>query len=239
MPRTKKIKHEDENGKPICGAKLKSRGRKGSGKLCRRSPMANGKCALHGGKSTGPKNSSAYYKKQVLEVPGGTRLEDALGLANPLDLTGELGFVRSLLVQMQDDPLKAYCTTCKQWVTVDISCPREEEMNENRINDGKPAQDHYVHVRDNDFSKVVTATKHLSEIAKNQKEIQKGKEITVRVEILNLLVAKVVQAYEEADKIGDSNGRRTVFIERLEQLVLNQSTAGVIEGQSRPTANRR
>lgn len=237
MPRSKKIKHQDDSGKAICGAKLKSRGRKGSGKLCKRSPMANGKCALHGGKSTGPKNSAAYYKKQVLEVPGGTRLEDALGLANPLDLTGELGFVRSLLVQMQDDPLKAYCTTCKQWVVVDISCPHEEEMNENRINDGKAPQDHYVHVRDNDFSKVVTATKHLSEIAKNQKEIQKGKEITVRVEILNLLVAKVIEAYEEADKLGDSNRRRVVFVERLEQLVLNQSTSGVIERESRAATN--
>lgn len=236
MPRSKKERHFDENDKPICGAKLKG---KKKGGICKRSPMKNGRCHIHGGKSTGPKNSAAYYQKQVLEVPGGTRLEEALNLTNPLDLTGELGFVRNLLVQMQDDPLKAYCTTCKQWVVVDISCPREEEMNENRINDGKAPQDHYVHVRDNDFSKVVTATKHLSEIAKNQKEIQKGKEITVRVEILNLLVAKVVEAYEEADKLGDSNQRRLVFVERLEQLVLNQSTAGVIEGQSRPAQNRR
>lgn len=233
MPRSKKERHYDDNDKPICGAKLKSRGRAGSGKKCKRAPMANGRCALHGGKSTGPKNSSAYYKKQVLEAPGGTRLEDALGLVNPLDLTGELGFIRSLLVQMQEDPLKAYCTTCKAWVVVEAKCSREDEMNELRINDGKPEQHHNVHVRDNDFSKVVTATKHLSEVAKNQKEIQKGKEITVRVEILNLLVAKVIEAYEEADKLNDGNRRRTVFVDRLEQLVLNQSAAGVIEGQSR------
>lgn len=230
MPRSKKVRHYDENDKPICGAKLKG---KKKGGICKRAPMKNGKCHIHGGKSTGPKNSAAYYKKQVIEAPDSTRLEDALGLLNPLDLTGELAFVRNLLVQMQDDPLKAYCTTCKAWVVVEAKCSREDEMNELRINDGKPEQTHNVHVRDNDFSKVVAATKHLSEIAKNQKEIQKGKEITIRVEILNLLVAKVIEAYEEADKLQDSNTRRVTFVERLEQLVLNQSTSAVIEGQSR------
>ena len=230
MPRSKKERHYDDKNKPICGAKLKG---KKKGQKCKRPPMHNGRCHVHGGKSTGPKNSAAYYQKQVLEAPGGTRLEEALGLANPLDLTGELGFVRNLLVQMQDDPLKAYCTTCKAWVVVEAKCPREDEMNENRINDGKPEQHHNVHVRDNDFGKIVQATKQLSEIAKNQKEIQKGKEITVRVEILNLLVAKVIEAYEEADKLQDSNTRRLTFVERLEQLVLNQSTSAVIEGQPR------
>lgn len=232
MPRSKKIKHFDEEGKRICGAKLKTK----SGQ-CQRPPMKNGKCRMHGGKSTGPKNSAAYYLKQVLEAPDGTRLKDALELENPMDLTGEIGFVRKLLVEMEQDPLYCFCTSCRRWVEVVASCPHEEEMNEERINEGKPPQDHNVYPKNKDSSKLVQATKALSEIVKNHKEIQKGKEIHIRIEVLNLLVAKVIQAYEEADRIAQPEKRRDVFVGRLEGLLLSQSTSGVVAQEYQSSSN--
>lgn len=191
--------------------------------------MANGRCPLHGGKSTGPKNSVAYYKGQVLEKQGSTGLADALGLENPLDLTGEIGLVRNLITQMMDDPLRAYCTTCKSWEQVLIACPNEEHMNADREADGKPPQGHYVKVRDNDFSKMVLATKQLSEVAKNHKEILKGKEITVRVEVLNLVILKIVEAYEQADKLTDPEARRRKFVEGVDRLLIETTSGEAFE----------
>lgn len=236
MPRSKKIKHYDDNGKQICGAKVKGGTRKGQ--KCRRSPMKNGKCRLHGGLSTGPRNSAAFYLKQIIDVPGGTRLKDALNLENPLDLSGEIGLVRKLLSEMDQDPLMVYCTTCRRYVEVVASCPHEEEMNEQRINDGKNAVTHNVYPKNQDTAKMVQATKHLSEIVKNHKEIQKGKEIHIRIEVLNLLVAKVIQAYEEADRLAKPEDRREIFVGRLEQLLLSQSATGALANEHLTSAKR-
>lgn len=239
MPRSKKIAHYNEKGNRICGARVKSRGRSGSGKLCQRAAQANGKCYLHGGRSTGPKNSVAYYKKQVLEAPGGTRLDDALGLINPLDLTGEIGLVRTLLTQMMDDPLKAYCQSCKREVVVDITCPNEAHDNAMRAEKGRGPTTHFVRVRDNDFSKMITATKQLSEVVKNHKEIQRGKEITIRIEVLNLMVMKIVEAYEQADRITEPNARRRKFVEGVDRLLLENLTREDAGRGIEATANRR
>lgn len=231
----KKEKTFDAKGREICGAKTKSK-LKGDKKTprtnttCQRSPMANGRCHLHGGKSTGPKNSIAYYRKLLTEND-----QEALDIENPMDLVGEIGFVRQLLSKMMDDPLRAYCQDCRQWVHVDITCPNKEYNNKVRIGDGKRPLDHHVAVRDNDFSAAVKATKLLSEIAKNHKEIQKGKEVHVRIEIINLIVAKVIEAYEESDKLADPVKRRELFVGRLERLLLEQPTDGVVEAQARRT----
>lgn len=60
--------------KEICGAKAK-----GTGKPCQRSPCKNGRCHLHGGKSTGAKTEEGkmrhrlsiwkhgYYSKEAIE----------------------------------------------------------------------------------------------------------------------------------------------------------------------------
>ena len=210
--------YDEKSGKPICGAKNKStvnkRGKPRKNLICHRTPMKNGRCPMHGGKSTGPKNSIGYYKKTLLGDDN-----EALKIQNPLDLLGDIALVRTLLTRMADNPLKAYCQDCRQWVIVNIECPNKEYNNEQRINDGKRAVQHHVSVKDNDYGDMVKATKLLSDVAKNHKEIQKGKEITLRVEIINVLVNRVIEAYNEANKFGDPSKRRTVFVERLEQLV--------------------
>ena len=239
MPRSKKIAHYNEDGKRICGAKVKSRGRKNSGKICQRAPLANGKCHLHGGRSTGPKNSVAFYKKQVLEAPGGTRLDDALGLINPLDLTGEIGLVRTLLTQMMDDPLKGYCQSCKREVVVEVKCPNEDFDNSMRAEKGKGPVKHFVKIKDNDYSKMILATKQLSEVVKNHKEIQKGKEITVRIEVLNLVVMKVVEAYEQANNIADPEQRKLKFVEGVERLLIEPTSNEAIETGIREASSNR
>ena len=47
---------------PKCGAK-----RKQTTGLCRNPAMLNGRCRLHGGKSTGPKQKHGYYTNRQLE----------------------------------------------------------------------------------------------------------------------------------------------------------------------------
>lgn len=48
----------NEDGKRICGAKTRA------GNKCQCSPMANGRCRLHGGKSTGPTDPSKLIGNQ-------------------------------------------------------------------------------------------------------------------------------------------------------------------------------
>jgi len=220
MAKNKKVELFNKKGNPICGAKNKSTvNKKGVArkyKVCHRAPMANGRCRTHGGASTGPKNSLAYWKKTLTDEKD----QMALDLENPLDLLGEIGMVRTMLSRMQDDPLKAYCFDCKQWVYVEVKCPNKEHDDKVRRSDGKKTLDHHVKVRDNDFSKVILASKQLSEIAKNHKEILKGKEVTIRIETINLLIARIVMAYETADKLKDPNERRKTFIEGVSSFVV-------------------
>lgn len=64
-----KVNARDDKGRPICGAKTKK-----DGEPCQNSPMRNGRCRLHGGKSLiGPMSPawkdgrySAYLPKDVL-----------------------------------------------------------------------------------------------------------------------------------------------------------------------------
>jgi hypothetical protein len=232
----KKEKTYDDKGKEICGAKTKSRKKKDgsvrSNTKCHRAPMPNGRCALHGGKSTGPKNSIAYYRKTLLGEN-----QDSLDIENPMDLIGELGLVRSLLTRMMDDPLKAYCQDCRQWVYVNIECPNKEYNNESRLADGKRALEHYVKVRDNDHSAVVKATKLLSDVAKNHKEIQRGKEVVIRIEILNLVISKVVEAYETANRLENPDDRRRVFVEAVDRLRVD-TTQGEVAQRVQKTSER-
>lgn len=190
----------------ICGAKVKSRGRSGSGKVCNRAPMSNGRCHLHGGKSTGPKNSLGYYKKQALIS------QEIADIQNPMDLLGEVALVRTLLQRMEADPLKVKCLECKDWVTAVIKCPHEDI-------DGT-GKNHYVFAKDNDLSKIVGVTKMLSDIVKNHKEIQSGKEVVIRIEVLNFIVQRVITAYEDANIIPDPEQRRSLFVQSIEKLLV-------------------
>lgn len=230
----KKTKTYDATGtREICGAKTKSR-RKADGTtrknaVCNRSPMPNGRCYIHGGKSTGPKNSIAYYRKTLLGDD-----QESLDIDNPMDLLGEIGLVRTLLKRMADNPLKAFCQDCRQWVFVNIECPNKEYNNTKRKEENKRPVDHHVTVKDNDYGDMVKATKLLSDIAKNHKEIQRGKEITIRVEILNLVITKVVEAYEQANQIADPAVRRRTFVESVDRLLLD--TTQIASSERVPSA---
>ena len=218
----------DDDGKQICGAKTKSRvtkkGKKRTNKICKRSPMKNNRCHLHGGKSTGPKNSIAYYRKILKDENN-----EVYDIENPIDLAGELGFVRQLLTKMLEDPLRTFCQDCSKWVTAEVSCPNKEYANQRRSSNGKSQQNHHVFVRDNDHSTLIKSTKLLSDIAKNHKEIQKGKEITLKIEVINFVVNRIVEAYELAEQRKEPNERRRVFVENVERLIVDANAGEVAE----------
>lgn len=52
---------------PRCGAKVRSR----DGALCRQVAMANGRCYLHGGKSTGPKTQEGLQRMKLAKTTHG------------------------------------------------------------------------------------------------------------------------------------------------------------------------
>jgi len=216
----KKEKIYSTTGKEICGAKTKSKFKGDkvtprTNKICHRSPMANGRCQVHGGKATGPKNSIAYYRKTLLGNDS-----ESLDIENPMDLAGEVGLVRTLLKRMADDPLHAYCQDCRKEVYVEITCPHKDYDNRKRIEERKKPVDHYVSVKSNDYNDMVKATKLLSDIVKNYKEIERGKEVTIKIEIINFVITKVVEAYEKANSITDPAVRRRTFIEGVDRLLL-------------------
>lgn len=84
--------------KKVCGAKLRNK----PGKTCRKPPMANGRCRLHGGRTpSGPDSPhfkhgryAAAFKGQLAE-----KFEQASADEQPLDLLPELAVQRSLLAQ--------------------------------------------------------------------------------------------------------------------------------------------
>lgn len=83
--------------KKLCGAKLR-----GKDRTCQKSPMANGRCRLHGGCTpSGPDNANykhgryaAVFKGQLAE-----KFNDASKDPMPMDLLPELAVQRSLLSQ--------------------------------------------------------------------------------------------------------------------------------------------
>jgi hypothetical protein len=60
--------------------------------------MANGKCRVHGGRSTGPKNGTGFYSKTLREELR-QKHDAAMDLANPLDTCEELAIDRMILDQ--------------------------------------------------------------------------------------------------------------------------------------------
>ena len=57
--------------KELCGARNRA------GIPCRRHPMANGRCNLHGGKSTGPKTAAGKERHRASVTIHGYRTKDA------------------------------------------------------------------------------------------------------------------------------------------------------------------
>ncbi len=225
MAKTKEV--FDDQGRRICGAKTKTRVRRNGearkNTICHRWAMSNGRCLVHGGKSTGPKNSLGYYKKTVLAG------KDDIADLDPFDLHGEIALAREALEKFHDDPLQAFCLVCRKWVTVEAKCPSEEYDEKNRK--------HPVHPKNNDYSEYIKGLKVLSDISKNFKEIQRGKEVVIKVEILNFIVARVVQAYEEVNLIGDPDVRRRKFVEAIDALSFDSAESPVAEPEQK-TRNR-
>ena len=58
----------------LCGAKARQNGHK----PCRQPAMANGRCRLHGGKSTGPKTEEGQRKSAFANLKHGFYTQDAI-----------------------------------------------------------------------------------------------------------------------------------------------------------------
>lgn len=56
-----------------CGARTK-----GTGNLCRRFPCKNGRCKLHGGKSTGPRTEEGRRRCAEVNLKHGLRSKEAI-----------------------------------------------------------------------------------------------------------------------------------------------------------------
>ena len=83
--------------KKICGAKLR-----GKDKTCQKSPMANGRCRLHGGATPSGPDSANYKHGRYADVFKGLIAEKFNTAATdhrPLDILPELAVQRSLLSQ--------------------------------------------------------------------------------------------------------------------------------------------
>ena len=57
--------------KPLCGARNRA------GIPCRRHPMANGRCNLHGGRSTGPRTAEGKERHRASVTIHGCRTKNA------------------------------------------------------------------------------------------------------------------------------------------------------------------
>jgi len=58
----------------LCGAKARQNG----GKPCRQPAMANGRCRMHGGKSTGPKTVEGKLKSAMANYKHGHYTKEAI-----------------------------------------------------------------------------------------------------------------------------------------------------------------
>ena len=64
---------EAANAAPRCGAKTKRRGTP-----CRSAGMANGRCRIHGGASTGPRTAEGLERSRKARWKHGLRSEEAI-----------------------------------------------------------------------------------------------------------------------------------------------------------------
>jgi hypothetical protein len=83
--------------KRICGAKLR-----GKDRTCQKSPMANGRCRLHGGLTpSGPDNANYKHGRYAAVFKGqlADKFKTATTDLQPLDILPELAVQRSLLSQ--------------------------------------------------------------------------------------------------------------------------------------------
>lgn len=84
----------------VCGAKLR-----GKNKTCRKPPMANGRCRLHGGKTpSGP--DSPHFKHGIYADAFRSQMAERLKKfekePNPLDMIPELNVQKTLLAEFID-----------------------------------------------------------------------------------------------------------------------------------------
>ncbi len=79
----------------LCGAKCRD------GHACTQPAMPNGRCKMHGGKSTGPTPKHGFYSKRVRGELA-QKLREAGEIANPLDTTEELLLDKALCAQFMD-----------------------------------------------------------------------------------------------------------------------------------------
>src|SRR5262249_15021209 len=93
---------------PRCGAATRARG------ACRQPAMANGRCRLHGGKSTGPRTAAGLARSRTARLVHGGRSAEAIALRAAAAESGRrlhdlIDAQRALLaghgVQRSDSPL--------------------------------------------------------------------------------------------------------------------------------------
>ena len=87
--------------KRVCGAKLR-----GKDKTCRRAPMANGRCRLHGGATpSGPESPNFKHGRYADAFRGrlAVRFEQMKQDGNPLDMVTDLMVQRTMLNLYIDD----------------------------------------------------------------------------------------------------------------------------------------
>lgn len=96
VPANTKFTHDPDTGKAICGALNRAGG------LCKRPPMPNGKCNLHGGKSLkGPASPNFKHGRYSKYVPAklGMMIDDMASDPNRLDQTAQMGILDAMLVE--------------------------------------------------------------------------------------------------------------------------------------------
>jgi len=74
MQKIEGVPHAPFSNLKLCGAKTRSNGHK----PCRQPAMANGRCRLHGGKSTGPKTEEGKRKSALANLKHGLYTKDAV-----------------------------------------------------------------------------------------------------------------------------------------------------------------
>jgi hypothetical protein len=100
VPANTKFMIDDETGKAICGATTRSGG------VCRKPPMANGRCRYHGGMVLkGPAHPSYKHGRYSKYVPQhlGRMIDDMAGDPNRLDQTEQMAILDAMLVETLKD----------------------------------------------------------------------------------------------------------------------------------------
>jgi hypothetical protein len=148
-----------------CGAKTRG------GKPCKRSPMPNGRCKLHGGASTGAPRGNANAVKHGIYSKHFTPEEEALkGLMNPDSVDEELYVCRLLL----DRILKAESAAKGQPELVEVI--RREMMQDGTMRETRHRVRDYYGLFNKIIGRIEALVKARSELMRGDKTKGDGTE---------------------------------------------------------------